>query len=265
MIDGRVHRAFSQAREQGRAALMPYITAGDPPEPDLGSILLAMQRGGADVIEIGIPFSDPIADGPVIASAMYRALEAGVSPGSVFDQIAAVRDDVKVALVAMVSMSIVETLGIDSFVNRVSECGLDGLIVPDADLDALSTLENACRAKELTLTPLVAPSSTPERIQQISKHASGFVYMLARAGVTGARSEAPEIEARVHALRAMTKLPIAVGFGISTGAHVAAVGQHADGAIVGSALVKYLNEVHKNDGDVLGAAERFVSDLRLVQ
>jgi tryptophan synthase alpha chain len=244
---------------------MPYVTAGDPPGVGLGQVLLAMQRGGADVIEIGIPFSDPIADGPVIASAMYRALETGVSPGSIFDQIEAVRTDIDVALVAMVSMSIVATLGTAMFVKRASKCGLDGLIVPDADLDDLSVLTNACQVEGMTLTPLVAPSSTPERIQQIGAHASGFIYMLARAGVTGARSEAPEIEGRVRALRALTDLPIGVGFGISTAAHVAAIGEHADGAIVGSALVKRLYAVHEDGGDVLEAAERFVSELRQVQ
>ena len=244
---------------------MPYVTAGDPSGVDLGALLHALQRGGADIIEIGIPFSDPIADGPVIASAMYRALDSGTSPGTVFDQISAVRSGLDVALVAMVSMSIVTTLGVDSFVTRASECGLDGLIVPDADMDDLATLKHACRMEGLSLTPLIAPSSTPERIEAISSHATGFVYLLARAGVTGARSTAPDIEARVAELRGVTSLPIGVGFGISTADHVSRIGAHADGAIVGSALVKHLHETHETGGDVLVAAEHFVRSLRGAQ
>lgn len=265
MKHDRVSLAFSRSRAEGRPAVMPYVTAGDPVGTSLGSLLRALQVGGADIIEIGIPFSDPIADGPVIASAMYRALEAGVSPGIVFDQIAAVREELDVALVAMVSMSIVTTLEIDSFVKRASECGLDGLIVPDADLDDLSVLEQACRLQGLSLTPLVAPSSTQDRIQDIVQHATGFIYLLARAGVTGARSDAPDIEGRVKALRELTDLPVGVGFGISTGQHVAQVGRHADGAIVGSALVKHLHEVQEAGGDVLQAAESFVAELRAGQ
>lgn len=261
----RVARAFTRARTEERTAVMPYVTAGDPAGTPFGALLVALEKGGADIIEIGIPFSDPIADGPVIASAMYRALETGVSPGIVFDQIAAVRDELDVALVAMVSMSIVTTLEIDAFVKRAGECGLDGLIVPDADLDDFLVLQNACRLEGLSLTPLVAPSCTPERIQRIVDQASGFVYLLARAGVTGARAEVPDIEGRVQAIRDMTDLPIGVGFGISNGHHVAEVGRHADGAIVGSALVKHLHEVDLTGGDVLQAAESFVRELRTGQ
>lgn len=262
MKHDRVAKAFNRSRADNRTAVMPYVTAGDPAGTPLGSLLGALESGGADIIEIGIPFSDPIADGPVIASAMYRALENGSSPGIVFEHIAAARSQLDVALVAMVSMSIVSTLEIDAFVQRAAECGLDGLIVPDADLDDFLVLQNACRLAGLSLTPLVAPSSTPERLQQIVDQASGFIYLLARAGVTGARSDAPDIEDRVQALRNMTDLPIGVGFGISNGHHVAQVGRHADGAIVGSALVKHLHEVDQAGGDVLQAAESFVRELR---
>ncbi|HAW96623.1 MAG: tryptophan synthase subunit alpha [Phycisphaerae bacterium] len=265
MTHERVTEAFRRAKIEHRTTVMPYVTAGDPVGTSLGDLLLAMQRGGADIIEIGIPFSDPIADGPVIASAMYRALEAGMSPGTVFQEVAAVRDQLDVALVAMVSMSIVSTMDIESFVARAAESGFDGLIVPDADLDDLQLMEQSCRHHGVSLTPLVAPSSTPERIRRIVEHASGFVYLLARAGVTGARSEAPDIEARVNDLRALTELPVGVGFGISTAEHVDHVGRHADGAIVGSALVRHLHDVHENDEDVLVAAERFVNGLITAQ
>ena len=265
MTQDRVARAFTRASAEERTAVMPYVTAGDPAGTPLGALLGALEKGGADIIEIGIPFSDPIADGPVIASAMYRALEAGVSPGIVFDHIAAARDELEVALVAMVSMSIVSTVEIDAFVTRAAECGLDGLIVPDADLDDFLVLQNACHLEGLSLTPLVAPSCTPERIQRIVDQASGFVYLLARAGVTGARAEVPDIEGRVQTIRGMTDLPIGVGFGISNGRHVAEVGRHADGAIVGSALVKHLHEVDRTGGDVLQAAESFVHELRTGQ
>ena len=258
----RVNKAFAEAREQGRTAIMPYVTAGDPPAPGLGSVLRALDRGGADVIEIGIPFSDPIADGPVIASAMHRALERGVTPADVFDQIKAVRGELGAALVAMVSVSIVTHLGAVHFVAKAASAGIDGLIVPDADLDDFSGLSEACVKAGLVLIPLIAPTTSAARQEAITRKASGFVYLLARAGITGERSDAPEVSERITTLRAVTDLPIGVGFGISTSDHVKAIGRDADGAIVGSALVRVLHEAHGSGQDVAVAAESFVAALR---
>ena len=258
----RVTKAFEKARSEGRPAIMPYVTAGDPPEPGLESLLGALDRGGADVIEIGIPFSDPIADGPVIASAMHRALERGVTPEDVLTSVRAVREEIESALVAMVSISIVTHLGPAEFIRAASSAGIDGLIVPDADLDGFGELSAACREAGLALIPLIAPTTSIERQEVIARSASGFVYLLARAGVTGERSEAPDVAGRIRALREVTDLPIGVGFGISTSAHVRSIGEHADGAIVGSALVRVLHDAHQQEEDVTVAAESFVRSLR---
>ena len=240
---------------------MPYITAGDPPTPSLSELIVGMAEAGADIIEVGIPFSDPIADGPVIASAMYRALEAGMTPAMVFTQVKQARSSTDVALVGMVSDSIVAHLDRAQFVAQAAEAGFDGLIVPDADTEDLGDLQAACTTHGLTLTLLVAPTSTAERQRAIVEHCSGFLYLLARAGVTGERAEAPDIAARVAELRALSDLPIGVGFGISTADHVAAVGTSADGAIVGSALVRCLHEAHETGEDVGAAARSFVEGL----
>lgn len=261
-MSARIDLAFKLARDTGRTALMPYITAGDPPTPALDDLIVAIAESGADIIEIGIPFSDPIADGPVIASAMFRSLELGTTPADVLAHVAKARSRTDVALVAMVSDSIVAHRGRATFVSEAAAAGLDGLIVPDADTADLADLENACSEHGLALILLVAPTSSDARQAELVSHASGFIYLLARAGVTGERSDAPDISARVAALRSHTNLPIGVGFGIATAEHVEAVGDSADGAIVGSALVRHLHETHQSGGDVLEAARTFVSGLR---
>ena len=258
----RTATAFARARSEGRPALMPYITAGDPPKPDLSTLIVGMADAGADIIEIGIPFSDPIADGPVIASAMFRSLEAGMTPAGVFAEVKKARATTDVALVGMVSDSIVAHSDRARFVAQAAEAGFDGLIVPDADTRDLGDLQAACETHGLTLTLLVAPMSTPERQREIVKHSSGFIYLLARAGVTGERQEAPDIAGRITELRTLTDLPIGVGFGIATAEHVAAVGASADGAIVGSALVRRLHEAHEAGEDVGAAARDFVKGLQ---
>ena len=261
-MSDRITQAFEQARREERPALMPYITAGDPPAPSLEKMLVAIAEAGADIIEVGIPFSDPIADGPVIASAMYRSLEHGMTPELVFEEVRRARPQTDVAMVAMVSISIVAHTGVNQFVSAAKDAGFDGLIVPDADLDDLAELETTCAQQGVAFTPLVAPASTLERQKEIAAHASGFLYLLARAGVTGERSDVPDVGPRVQALRSHTDLPIGVGFGISTAEHVASIGAVADGAIVGSALVRRLHEAHQNGDDVAAEAASFVSALR---
>ena len=259
----RVKRAFERAKDAGLPALMPYLTAGDPAEPSLAELLVAIAEAGADIIEVGIPYSDPIADGPVIASAMHRSLERGMTPASVFQEVCLARQRTEVALVAMVSDSIVSHQGRPEFVAQAHDAGFDGLIVPDADLDDISELKSACSQHEVTLTLLVAPSSSLERQREIAGHASGFLYLLARAGVTGERSEIPDIEPRITQLRTCTKLPIAVGFGISTAQQVASIGLVADGAIVGSALVRRLDDAFTARKDVAAEASSFISGLKV--
>ena len=239
--DNRVARAFA-AGSRSAGAVLPFVTAGYPSLASTQALLPRLSAAGARVIEVGIPFSDPIADGPVIAESMHEALVAGCTPEGVFAAVRAVRAQVTCALVAMVSVSIVDRMGAKRFAREAAAAGFDGLIVPDIDIEDAPALRAACDAAGITCTLLVSPTSSPERIARITSLCSGFVYALARVGITGERSDAPDVAPLIARIRAATALPIAAGFGISTAAHVAAVTAHADGAIVGSALVRRMRE-----------------------
>ena len=247
----RIDRIFQDLRANGRKALMPFVVAGDPTLDALSGTLAALEQAGASIAEIGIPFSDPIADGPVIAEAMHRALQRGVSPSAVLARVRELRAGVRMGLVAMVSVSIVERSGVPAFIAALADAGFDGVIVPDADLDAVGPLHAEAERRDIAFAMLVAPTSTDVRIERLVRHCRGFVYLLARAGITGERQDAPEVESLVRRVRAKTSLPLAVGFGISTAAHVKAVCAHADAAIVGSSLVRRLAE-----GDAHAVADR---------
>jgi tryptophan synthase alpha chain len=234
------------------------VTAGFPSLAATEASIARMSRAGADVIEIGIPFSDPIADGPVIAESMHRALVGGVTPSLIFEMVARVRVDVEAALVAMVSISIVDRIGRDRFLDQCAASGVDGVIVPDLDLDEAKALGEQCCERSLTFTLLISPTSTPERVARIAGLCRGFVYALARVGLTGERGALPSgLAERVALIRRSSDLPIAVGFGISDAAQVRSVLAHADGAIVGSALVRRMGEAR----DPAEAAETFVREL----
>lgn len=241
---------------------MPFVCAGHTEPETLVRVLPALERAGAGVVEVGIPFSDPIADGPVIASAMHGALSRGTTPGGVFEQVRRVRDSLSMGLVAMVSVSIVyRSGGPEGFARQAAEAGFDGVIYPDAPFDEAGDLLDAARAAGLTASLLIAPTTPADRAEAIAKACSGFVYLLARTGITGERSDAPEVGNRVAGVRAHTKTPIACGFGISTPEHVRAVLRHADAAIVGSALVKRMSRAQAEGEDAVGAAEAFVAEL----
>ncbi|MEM1072535.1 MAG: tryptophan synthase subunit alpha [Planctomycetota bacterium] len=256
----RLASMFARAKEEGRGALMPFVVGGHPEPGSLANILHAIETAGADAVEVGFPFSDPIADGPVVAAAMHEALQRGATPSGVLDEIAEVRGNSGLCLIAMVSVSIVERMGGPSaFVERAAGSGFDGCIFPDIAVEEAEPYASACADAQIGCSLLVAPSTSPERIAQITKLTTGFVYLLARAGITGERSDAPDIEERVRVVRDVTSLPIAVGFGISAAEHVKAVVRDADAAIVGSALVRRLSE---HPGDAPAEAGRFVSMLR---
>lgn len=261
MATNRIQRCFTEHRAAGRPAVMPFVTAGFPSLECTTAVLPALSQAGAGIIEVGIPFSDPIADGPVIAASMHDALVAGCTPAKVFETIAAVRSQVHAGLAGMVSTSIVHAMGVDAFTQQAAAAGLDGLIVPDMDLHDAPALRKACDARNLTCTFLVAPTSGPERVKRIAELCSGFVYGLARVGITGERTDAPDAKPVVDRIRAHTTLPVAVGFGISTAAHVRDVGAYADGVIVGSSLVRRMQDAHASGHDAAAAAVAFVKTL----
>ncbi len=220
-----------------RAALMPYLMGGHPsPEASLEAGLAAADAG-ADLIELGIPFSDPLADGPVIHEAASEALAAGVTPHAVLRVCEGIAERVPVVL--MVYANVVLAAGVERFALRAAAAGAAGLIVPDMPHDEAGDLRAACDAEGLALVPLVAPTSTPERITEIGADARGFVYTVSLTGTTGERVELPPgLEQTVARVRAASPVPVAVGFGISTAQHARAVAEIADGVIVGSRVVR---------------------------
>ncbi len=242
--------------------LMPFITAGFPDLETTTRLIPAMERGGATICEIGLPFSDPIADGPVIAASMHDALERGLRLPDVLGMVRAVRPKTCMGLVAMVSWSIVERRGPQAFISECATAGFDGFIFPDLPLEESGEARALVQTAGLTCSLLIAPTTPAARAAQIAEACTGFVYLLARTGITGVRSDTPEIESRVAALRAATNHPIACGFGMGSADAVRAVTQHADAAIVGSAIVKRLAEVRDAPIDEsINTIESFVREL----
>jgi tryptophan synthase alpha chain len=224
-----------------RAALMPYLMGGYPSIDESVEAGLAAAEAGADLLELGIPFSDPLADGPVIHAAGTAALEAGATPFGVLG--ACERLAGRVPVVLMVYSNIVFTAGAAGFALRAAAAGASGLIVPDLPHDESGELREACDAEGLALVPLVAPTSTPERIAEIGADARGFVYTVSVTGTTGERNEVdPHLAETVRRVRAASEVPVAVGFGISTGEQARTVAEIADGVIVGSRVVRAAGE-----------------------
>jgi tryptophan synthase alpha chain len=240
----RIEAAFTRARGEGRAAFMPYHAMGYPSRAATLDVIQVLGACGADLFEIGIPHSDPLADGPTIQTATYQALTQGTT---VVDCLAMVRDlraaGMQQPFCAMTYINPVMAFGIQRFVNEAAASGIDGLIVPDLPPEEAGDLEAACREAGLATIYLLAPTSTPERIRLVAQHATGFIYLVSVTGITGARTELPpDLADFVRRVRHETNLPLAVGFGISDGAQAAAVAKIADGVIVGSALVRAAGE-----------------------
>ena len=237
--DGRVARAFAG---HGRiAALMPYLMGGYPDVAESRACGAAAAAAGADLIELGVPFSDPLADGPVIHAAGTRALAAGVTPDEVLGVCEGLADRLPVVL--MVYANVVMSAGGEAYARRAAAAGAAGLIVPDLPYDEAGELREACDSAGLALVPLVAPTTPPDRLARIGAAARGFVYAVSLSGTTGERMELPpELPATIERVRSCTELPVAVGFGISTPAQARAVGQVADGVIVGSRVVRASGE-----------------------
>jgi tryptophan synthase alpha chain len=231
----RIAAAF--ASHGKRAALMPYLMGGHPGLDASVDAGLAAVDAGADLIELGIPFSDPLADGPVIHAAATEALERGATPHGVLRVCERLAERVPVVL--LVYVNVVMSAGAESFALRAAAAGASGLIVPDLPHDEAHEVRAACDAEGLALVPLVAPTSTPERVAAIGADARGFVYTVSVTGTTGERADlAPRLAKTVEGVRGATEVPVAVGFGISTAAQAREVGELADGVVVGSRVVR---------------------------
>ena len=261
----RITQIFARSSDVSGGTLMPFITAGHPDLATTAELLPALQRAGAGICEIGFPFSDPIADGPVIQASMTRALAGGVHPAQIFEMVQRLRDQLEMGLLAMVSYSIVFRLGPETFVQQAAEAGFDGFIFPDLPLEEAGRMGRLVKDAGLISSLLIAPTTPPDRAEAIARASSGFIYLVARTGITGAREDIPrDLADRIGRLRKVTDLPIAVGFGIARRDQVQAVTSVADAAIVGSALVGRIDELAAEGKDAAGIAaeaEKFVADL----
>lgn len=256
--ESRLGRRLEDRRETGRRLLVPYLTAGFPRLDDTVPLMHALARGGADVIELGVPFSDPLADGPTIQGSSQRSLEGGGSLRTTLEALRAFRDaDRETPVVLFTYLNPVFRHGIDAFLADAETAGADGLLLTDLPLGEDPELESRLEESPLALVRLVAPTTPPARARRIAERAQGFLYYISRTGVTGARAEVrAELEAEVRELAAVASVPVVVGFGISSADQAAAVGGMADGVVVGSALI----EAIRRGG--LDGAERFVGELR---
>ncbi len=228
---------IQKAFEKGKA-FIPFITCGDPDLAATEQLVYAMEEAGASLIELGIPFSDPTAEGPVIQGANLRALSGGVTTDSIFEMVERIRRRTQIPLVFMTYANVVFSYGTEKFIRRAAECGMDGLILPDVPFEEKEEFAPVCETYGLDFISLIAPTSH-ERIRMIAEKASGFVYCVSSLGVTGTRSAiTTDIGSMVSLVRKYTEVPCAVGFGISTPEQAAKIGADCDGVIVGSAIVK---------------------------
>ncbi|MFM7207702.1 MAG: tryptophan synthase subunit alpha [Planctomycetaceae bacterium] len=259
----KLEAMFAANRAAGRKALAPFVTAGDPDADTTVAVIEAVARAGGSACELGVPYSDPIADGPVIQASYTRALGKGVALAGVFDIARRASASCGMPILAMASYSLIFRRGIDRFVADALAAGLAGFVVPDLPLEESDDLDAACRKAGLALVRLVTPTTPPERAEAIARKSTGFLYCVSVAGVTGARTELPPgLVDRVAWLKTKTDVPILVGFGISSAEQVKAVCNVADGVIVGSALVRRIAEQAGQPRDtLLTDVGRYVAEL----
>ncbi|MGR3311609.1 MAG: tryptophan synthase subunit alpha, partial [Candidatus Brocadiales bacterium] len=246
-------------------AFIPFISAGDPDLPTTKSIIFELEKRGADIIELGFPFSDPIADGPTIQASYYRALSKGLKLSQIFDLISDIRKSTlggQIPIVSMVSYSIVFKSGCERFIEMALNAGLDGATIPDLPIEESDEVFKIAEKKDFKIICFVAPTTTEYRRNIIAKKSQGFIYYISVVGITGARDKLPsDMIENIQKLRQLTNIPISIGFGVSTPEHAKTIGQVADGVIVGSALIKIiekyqdksLNELIQAVGDFAGS------------
>lgn len=256
----RISDVFTQAAQAGRMTFMPFITAGDPSTETTTAVLRALGAADVDLIELGFPYSDPIADGPVIQASYTRALENGIKLEQIFSMMSSLKDAGLPPVLAMVSYAIIFRHGMQKFAARAAEVGFSGLIIPDLPADEAEDMAALARTHQLDLVQLIAPTTTAARTQQILNGSSGFVYCVSVAGTTGVRKQLPpELTDQLKQLRQATELPLAVGFGISSPEQVSELEDVADGIIVGSAIVKRIAEADTAEAAAAAVREFAVS------
>jgi tryptophan synthase alpha chain len=259
---GRIGERFARLRKAGDRALVPFVTAGDPDLGTTGELVLAMAEAGADAIELGVPFSDPTADGPTIQRASDRALVGGTTLRRVLALVKQLRPQVPIPLLLMGYANPFYALGVDGFVQEAGAAGVDGIICPDLPPEEGADLYGALEKAALDAVLLAAPTTTPARLALLARETRGFLYYVSLTGVTGARqSLATGIEEGVRAVRALTDVPVCVGFGVGTPEQAAEIGRYADGVVVGGAIVDRIERAANPDAAVTEVA-RFVAELK---
>jgi tryptophan synthase alpha chain len=258
----RLDQKFLELKNEGRAALMPYLPLGYPTLEVSQELIRAVADAGADVIEVGIPFSDPLADGPVIQRATQIALQNGITVAKCLEMVRAARArDVTIPLVLMGYYNPILRFGVERFARAARDAGADGVIVADLPVEEAGEVQRACEANDVDFVYLAAPTSTDARLKKIAEATRGFLYLVSLTGVTGAREGLPiELEEFVRRVRGITHKPLCVGFGVANAASAARVAQVGDGVIVGSALVTRIGDA----ATAVKLAEEFVRELRLV-
>lgn len=257
----RIGEMFADCRREQRKAFIAYITAGDPDPEQTASLVLALERGGADLIELGVPFSDPIADGPVIQRASDRSLRAGTKLARILAMVREIRRKSEIPLLLFSYLNPLLKYGFERLARDAAHAGIDGVLLTDLCVEEAADPVKKLRAEGLDTVFLAAPTSTEQRLRLVAEHSSGFVYLVSRTGVTGEQSSLSDAAAPLtRKMRGLTDLPLAVGFGISTPEHVAEVARVADGVVVGSALVRQI-ETYAASSDLAARLETFTRSL----
>ena len=258
----RLDETFARLRARGERALLPYFMAGDPSLADTRRLVIEAARRGADVVELGVPFSDPLADGPVIQRAGTRALAGGATVARVLETVAGLRAEIDVPIVLLTYYNPVLAFGLKAFARTAVDAGVDGAIVADLPPEESDPLGTEATAAGLDLVYMVAPTSTVARVRLIARKSRGFIYVVSLTGVTGERQQLPaDMATQIAAIRRETAMPVCVGFGISTPAQVATVGRVADGAAVGSAIVR-LVEARAGSSTLVDDVGKFIAELK---
>jgi len=258
---GRIADVFANLKQQGKKGLIPFITAGDPDLATTEQLLIALSKAGATLIELGVPFSDPMADGPVIQRASERALKHSFGLQDILDTAARARKQIDTPIILFSYYNPLLQFGLQRLAQAVSEAGVDGVLVTDLTPEESGEFEATLREHDLDMIFLVAPTSTDERLRLVAEHASGFIYAVSRAGVTGTREKVSvEAEKLVNRVRQFSSLPVAVGFGISNAAQVADVHRYADAVVVGSAIVAEMERL-EGSPELVERIEKFLIGL----
>ena len=262
MSQSRIDRLFQRLKAEHRPGLVAYLTAGDPAPAMTARLVAAMERGGADLIELGVPFSDPIADGPVIQRGSDRAIRAGMTLPGVLQVAREIRQHSEIPLLLFSYLNPLLRYGFEALARDAKAAGIDGVLMTDVSVEEADSYVKTVRGCGLDTVFLAAPTSTDRRLELVSKYSSGFVYLVSRTGVTGEQvAVSSSVAPLVQAMRRHTTLPLAVGFGISTHEQFMTVASHADAVVVGSAIVRFI-EMHAADANLEGLLEGFIRQLK---